>query len=103
MSNRRNAHSLNKYFQRKDKEFKAQLKKVFDAFYEQPRTMLEVAKETNVMRSNICWYVREWRKSDKIGALKKRKCSISGYLYVYELTTNPRLFDEVDKDQLSLF
>jgi predicted transcriptional regulator len=103
MNNTQNAHSLNKYFQRKDNDFKAQLKKVYDAFFEQPRTMLEVAEKTNVMRSNICWYVREWRQNSQIVALKKRKCSISGYPYVYELTTNPRLFDEVDKDQLSLF
>lgn len=103
MSKTETAQSLNNFLQRKDNEFKAQLKKVYDAFFEQPRTMLEVAKETKVMRSNICWYVREWRKHNKIVTLKKRKCSISGYPYVNELTTNPLLFVETDDNQLTLF
>jgi hypothetical protein len=90
MSNRRNAHSLNKYFQCKNKEFKAQFKEINAVFFEQPQTFQEVTKETYVMRSNICWHVREWRKGEKIVALKKRKCSISGYPYVNELSTNPR-------------
>jgi hypothetical protein len=31
-----------------------QLKKVFNAFYEYPKTMKEVNTETNIMRENIC-------------------------------------------------
>lgn len=54
----------------------SQKERVFQAF-QTPKTMLQVAIETHVLRANICWYVRIWRKSERIAVVKKGLCPIS--------------------------
>jgi DNA-binding transcriptional regulator LsrR (DeoR family) len=51
-----------------------QLKKVFNAFYEYPKTMKEVNTETNIMRENICRYVSTLRNVNQISLVGYRKC-----------------------------
>ena len=75
-------------------EYKNQLNKMRIALSEKPLTRFEVAKLINVDRSNICRYVAHLFDRDLIAVTKKRRCTISGYPYVEELTTNTDLFPE---------
>ena len=73
---------------------KSQKKLVFNEFYREPLTMLEVSNELNIFRANICRYVDEWEKRGLIRFVVKRKCTISGYPFVGAYTTNPEYFPE---------
>ena len=91
MNIKKNTHSLNTNSKAKDTQFQAQMTKVFRAFLERPKTMLEASTETNVLRANICRYVAEWRKENRIDEVKKGLCPISKHRAGF-LTTNPSLF-----------
>ena len=82
--------------QHKDKHFQAQMKKVFAALYKQPKTMLMLEVETGIMRSNICWYVREWRQENSIKIVKKGICPISKHRAGF-YTTDPSFFPNPSK------
>lgn len=73
----------------KDRYFN-QLAKVYNAFFEQPKTMKEVDLEVGVMRENICWYCRTLRKQERLFAIRKRICGITKHRAT-EWTTNPEL------------
>jgi hypothetical protein len=88
-------------FQHKRQGKDTQLRAVFNAFYEQPRTMKEVFVCTGVLREFVCWYCRELRLSGRLHFIKKRKCSITGE-WVKEYTTNEKFIPEYPK-QLKLF
>lgn len=78
-----------------------QTKKVFNSFFEFPKTMKEVDIETSVMRENICRYVRTLRNENRIALVGYRKCKITGNNKVGIYTTNPDLFPK--SNQLKLF
>jgi hypothetical protein len=78
-----------------------QTKKVFNSFFEFPKTMKEVDIETSVMRENICRYVRTFRNENLIALVGYRKCKITGNNKVGIYTTNPDLFPK--SNQLRLF
>ena len=78
-----------------------QTKKVFNSFFEFPKTMKEVDVETSVMRENICRYVRTLRNENLIALVGYRKCKITGNNKVGIYTTNPDLFPK--SNQLTLF
>lgn len=80
----------------KDKKFYAQMKKVFAAFYKQPKTMLMVSIETGILRANICRYVAEWEKKNRIAMVKKDTCPISKHRAGF-YTTNTDLFPAIDE------
>jgi hypothetical protein len=82
--------------QNKDKHFEAQQIKVFEAFKRQPSTMLMVSKETGILRANICRYVSEWQKIEKIVLLKEGICKISRHRAGY-YTTDTNLFSQLVK------
>jgi hypothetical protein len=86
--------------QHEDNHLSDQLSRVFDAFYEQPRTMKETDIATGVMRENICWYCRTLRKENKLFPIRKRYCKVTNHR-AFEYTTNPSLVPE--NLQLSLF
>lgn len=77
-----------------EREFKNQSNKMYQALLENSLTRYEVAKLTGIDRANICRYVGHLFDRDLIAVTKKRRCSISGYPYVEELTTNRDLFPE---------
>jgi len=79
----------------KDKHFQAQMERVFLALYKQPKTMLMVSIETNILRANICRYVAKFRKQNSIRMLQKNACSISKHRAGY-YTTNTELFPIVE-------
>lgn len=87
----KDTNSLNNAFREKhskDKAFEIQTKRVYKAFFEAPKTMLMVSKETGILRANICRYVSKLRKHDNIAEVKKGLCKISNHKAGY-LTTNP--------------
>lgn len=78
-----------------------QIKVIFDAFFEYPKTMKEVDAETNVMRENICRYVSTLRNENRIALVGYRKCKVTGNPKVGVYTTNPDLFPT--SNQLKMF
>ncbi len=87
--------------QGQDTKFKVQLVKVYNSFMVRPMTMKEADIYTGVMRENICRYVETLLEQDRIAIVRKRKCSVTGFLYVNEYTANPDLFPK--SNQLKLF
>lgn len=87
--------------QAKDIKIKAQFDEVFEALKIRPMTMKELSVYTGIMRSNICWYIRTLRNTNRISVTKIRRCSITGYPRVQELTTDQSLFAE--SNQLKMF
>lgn len=89
-------------FSKGDKQYREQMAKVFSAFFERPKTMLDVSIETGILRANICRYVAQMENDGKIqihhkGLDKNTKCRAAYY------TTNPTLFNQPDYTQLTLF
>jgi hypothetical protein len=63
--------------QNKNIQLSPQFQTVFKSFSGQPKTMLMVSQETNILRANICRYVAELRKYNRIQIVKKGICPIS--------------------------
>lgn len=78
-----------------------QFQRVYDAFMERPKTMLEVSIETNILRANICRYVSKMRTHDQVTVVRQGLCPITKFRAGF-LSTNPVLFPKVDY-QRSLF
>ena len=84
----------------KSSKRETQLKAVYDAFHEQPRTMKEVFVKTGVVREFVCWYCRDLRLNSKLFFIRKRRCSITNEL-VNEYSTNEDF--KPPQSQLQLF
>lgn len=78
----------------KDKHFQAQIKRVFSALHKQPKTMLMLSVETGILRANLCRYVAEWEKENRICIVRKGICPISKHRAGF-YTTNPELFPAI--------
>jgi hypothetical protein len=78
-----------------------QLNIVFNAFFESPKTMKEVDKETGIMRESICRYIKTLRAKNRIALVGYRKCNVTNHDKVGTYTTNPDLFPV--SNQLKLF
>ena len=87
----------------KDRENESinQEKLVYLSLKEQPKTMLQVSKELGIYRANICRYVHNLRKANKVQGHHVGICPISKFRAGF-LTTDSRLFKS-DNTQLSLF
>ena len=81
--------------QGKDKHFQGQTQRVFTAFLRHPKTMLMASIETGILRANICRYVAEWGKENRICIVRKGICPISKHRAGF-YTTNPDLFPIVE-------
>lgn len=96
MKNQNNkANAFQHKRQPQDTNFKAQMERVFAALYGQPKTMLMVSIETGILRANICRYVAEWEKENRICIVRKGICPISKHRAGF-YTTNPELFPIVE-------
>lgn len=93
-SNQRTAPNFSHKGQGKDTQFQAQMKRVFAALYRQPKTMLMVSIETGILRANICRYVAEWEKENRICIVRKGICPISKHRAGF-YTTSPELFPAI--------
>lgn len=82
--------------------YKTQIQKVYNAFYENPKTMKEVDIETGVMRANICRYCSTLVDQNRLFIVGKRRCNITKYPNVTIYTSNPNLAPK-HPSQLSLF
>lgn len=82
-----------------DKTYQSQIKKVTAAFKEKPKTMLEVATETGILRGNICYFVRDLRKQKKIVTVKKGKCPVSKHKAQF-LSTDEEYFPKETQPEL---
>lgn len=91
MRNKSNSPYLS---QSKDNQFIGQKQRVFEAFRRSPKTMLMVSVSTGILRANICRYVAEWRKENKIIIYRKADCYISKRK-ANHYTTNPEIIKHI--------
>lgn len=100
--NTQSNHSIKSLDRRQvqDKHFSIQLETIYNAFTVKPMTMKEVDVYTGIMRENVCRHVDTLHNQGRIAVIRKRKCSITGWI-ANEYTTNPSLFP-ID-NQLNLF
>lgn len=77
----------------KSKHFTNQMKVVFHAFKEQPKTMKMIEVETGIDRANVCRYVSKWKKQNNIEIVSFGICPITKNPNVQFLTTNKALFN----------
>lgn len=78
---------------------KIQTEKTFEAFREEPKTMLQVAKETGILRGNICRYVDHFRKQGEITKVREGKCPISKHKATF-YSTDPAYFKPQTQSEL---
>lgn len=71
---------------RKYNPFAAQKRKVLKAFGQRPKTMLMVSIETGILRANICRYVAEFKKGNRLFLVDKKMCPISKHTAGYYST-----------------
>jgi|688.fasta_scaffold805435_2 hypothetical protein len=95
-------NGLNEIYSPKDKHL-VELEKVKKALFSKPQTMKELDISIGVMRESICWYCRTLRQLNQLFKVKQRRCNITGYPYVWELTTDPSKAPKQDCSQLNLF
>ena len=84
------------------KTYQNQLRRVYEAFKEKPKTMLQVALETNIYRANICWFVRDLRQEGKIAVVREGRCPISNHQAQFLSTDPDQVKHEMEK-QPTLF
>jgi len=83
-----------------DKQTKQkQTRRTFEAFRERPKTMLEVATETGILRGNICRYVATFEKHNKITIVKEGPCPISKHKAKF-YSTDPKYFPRETQPEL---
>lgn len=87
--------------QAKDSKLTDQFTRVYDAFFDEPRTMKEADKLTGVMRENICWYCRTLRKQNALYPIRKRYCKVTKH-WATEFTTDPAKVPNNPQLKLSL-
>lgn len=98
-SNQRTAPNFLHKGQGKSTHFQAQMERVFAALHRQPKTMLMVSIETGILRANICRYVAEWEKENRICIVRKGICPISKHRAGY-YTTDPEFICSLPKTVL---
>lgn len=77
-----------------------ELKRVYLAFQDRPKTMKEVDKEVGIMRESICWYCRTLRLTDRLFPVNQKRCSVTKHT-AWTWTTNPDLV--LENPQLKLW
>ncbi len=101
IENQNNTPLISLKLQGKDTKKTPQTQQVNKAFFDKPKTTLQVSIETGIYRANITRYVGKWKKADKIVIVRKGICPISKRNKVQFLTTNKDLFPR--SRQLNLF
>ena len=92
------AEEENRY---KNSKYFNQLTLVQLSFFERPKTMKMVDKETGVMRENICRYKRIMQRSGAIWLINKSICPITRHRAGF-YSTNPRYAENLPQ-QFKLF
>jgi len=86
----------------KDNHFELQFKTVYNSFKERPKTTLEVAIETGVLRNCITWHVAEMEARGLIQVVKKALDPFTRFKAGF-YSTDETLFTIPDASQLNLF
>ncbi len=85
---------LNSLKQQQDKDKHLdQLKQTQLAFFPEPKTMMQVAREVGIDRANVCWYERDLRRAGAIWLVRIGRCPITHHPRVKFFTTNPKLIE----------
>ena len=79
----------------KDKNFEAQMKRVFQYLQEHTATASMISATTGIPQKNICRFKRDLEKAGKLYEIEKKLCKKTGFKAWY-LTTNPDLFPIVE-------
>ena len=79
-----------------------QLQQTQIAFFSQPITMMQAARQVNTDRANTCRYVATMRKENAIWLVRRGVCPVTRADNVGFYTTNPA-FAESLPQQLKLF
>lgn len=79
-----------------------QIELVYRVLKEKPMTMLDVSFETNVLRANVCRYIRVMEKRGEVQKLFEARDKHTRHKAGY-YTTDKNLFNRVDERQLKLF
>jgi hypothetical protein len=94
-TNHRTAPNLSHEGSDKNTKFQAQAQRVLAAFTRHPQTMLMVSIETGVLRANICRYVAEWKKQNRIRVVLRGICPISKHGRVQFLKADREQFPAI--------
>ena len=86
----------------KGNHFESQYQIVYQSFLERPKTTLEAALETGVLRNCITWHVAEMEKRELIQVIRKGFDPYTGFLAGF-YSTDTNLFDKPKVKQLDLF
>ncbi|MGL5938146.1 MAG: hypothetical protein ACRCY5_05405 [Phocaeicola sp.] len=86
--------------QHKDTHISSQMRIVSQSFFERPKTMYQVEKETGICRPNICRFVRMMEEASTIQLHRRGLCPISGWSAGF-YTTNPGLWDSNQSKQIN--
>lgn len=86
----------------KDMDFRTQHQIVYQSFKEQPKTMLDVFLETEILRANICRYVADMEDKGIIQLLYRKEDIHTRFKAGY-YTTNKELFRKVKDKQYNLW
>lgn len=65
--------------------------RVYQSLRQYPKTRLQVALELNILRGNVCYFIREFRKADRVSVYRVGRDPITGHKAEF-LTTDPSLF-----------
>jgi hypothetical protein len=76
--------------QDKDKDFRTQLKTIFQFLQKHVATASMVSAITGVPQKNICRYKRDLEKAGRLWEIEKKLCKHTGFKAWY-LTTNPNI------------
>lgn len=76
--------------------------RIFQAIYNEPKTMRMIEQETGIRIPNICRRIADLKKNDSVKVARKGICPISHYSGVQFLTSNPAFFPKEDNLQLKL-
>ena len=88
--------------QDKDKHFEIQYKTVYQSFKERPKTTLEVAIESGILRNCITWYVAEMEEKGLIQIIRKGADPFTHFKAGF-YSTDEALFKVPEVQQLNLF
>ena len=86
--------------QNKDKDFKTQLKTIFQYLQEHIATASMVSAATGIPQKNICRYKRDLEKAGRLWEIEKKLCKKTGFKAWY-LTANPN--NAPENNQYKLF
>lgn len=86
--------------QRKDTDFKNQLKTIFQFLQKHIATASMVSAATGIPQKNICRYKRDLEKAGRLWEIEKKLCKQTGFKAWY-ITTNPE--QAPFNNQLNLF